>query len=109
MKKKGRTPLGLARSRQTRSEINVQTPTGLQNMEMLINLGYDEIILLRSINYFFENEHNMYRDRMYELVFDLVIQVLDKIADETVAITEEEVLEYITKKEHPALAMDPMF
>jgi len=34
---------------------------------------------------------------------------LDKIADETVANTEEEVVEFLTKKEHPALAMDPMF
>jgi acetyl-CoA synthase len=33
----------------------------------------------------------------------------DKIADETVAITEEEVLEYISKKNHPALAMPPLF
>jgi acetyl-CoA synthase len=33
----------------------------------------------------------------------------DKIADETVAITEEEVLEYITTKNHPALALPPMF
>jgi len=31
------------------------------------------------------------------------------IADETVAVTEEEVLEYITKKKHPALSMPPMF
>jgi acetyl-CoA synthase len=30
------------------------------------------------------------------------------IADETVAVTEEEVLEYITKKNHPALAMPPL-
>lgn len=55
-------------------------------MEMLINLGYDEIILLRSINYFFENEHHMYRDRAYELVFDLVVQVIDKIADGTIPL-----------------------
>jgi len=34
---------------------------------------------------------------------------LDKIADETVATTEEEVLAYITAKSHPALAMEPMF
>ncbi|MFC2157108.1 acetyl-CoA decarbonylase/synthase complex subunit alpha/beta [Acidobacteriota bacterium] len=33
----------------------------------------------------------------------------DKIADETVAVTEEEVLEYISKKEHPAISMPPMF
>ncbi len=33
----------------------------------------------------------------------------DLIADETVAITEEEVLDYITKKNHPALSMPPLF
>jgi len=34
---------------------------------------------------------------------------IHKIADETVAITEEEVLEFISKKNHPALAMPPIF
>jgi len=34
---------------------------------------------------------------------------VDMIADETVAVTEEEVLEYITKKNHPALSMPPLF
>ena len=34
---------------------------------------------------------------------------IDKVADESVGTTEEEVLEFITGKEHPALAMDPMF
>jgi acetyl-CoA synthase len=34
---------------------------------------------------------------------------LDKIADETIAETEEQVLEFITKAGHPALEMDPMF
>jgi acetyl-CoA synthase len=34
---------------------------------------------------------------------------VEMIADETVAITEEEVLEYITKKKHPALSMPPIF
>jgi acetyl-CoA synthase len=34
---------------------------------------------------------------------------LGMIADETVAITEEEVLEYISKKNHPALSMPPLF
>jgi len=69
------------RSRQTKSEINVQTPTGLQNMEMLMNLDYDEIVLLRSINHYFENEHMMYRSQREDLLFDLVNQVLDKVAD----------------------------
>jgi len=34
---------------------------------------------------------------------------IDMIADETVAETEEEVLEYISKKNHPALSMDSLF
>jgi acetyl-CoA synthase len=34
---------------------------------------------------------------------------LDKVADETSAETEEEVLEFVTKAGHPALEMDPMF
>ncbi len=34
---------------------------------------------------------------------------LDKIADETTAITEEEVQEYVSQKHHPALAMPPLF
>jgi acetyl-CoA synthase len=33
----------------------------------------------------------------------------EMIADETVATTEEEVLDYITKKNHPALSMPPLF
>jgi len=37
-----------------------------------------------------------------------VADLLDKIADETVATTEEEVLKYITEKGHPAISMDPM-
>jgi len=34
---------------------------------------------------------------------------LDKVADETAANTEEEVLAYITEKNHPVLQMEPMF
>jgi len=34
---------------------------------------------------------------------------LSKIADETIAQTEEEVLEYMQKVNHPALALEPMF
>ena len=34
---------------------------------------------------------------------------LDKIADESNAITEEEVLEFITKNGHPVTALEPMF
>jgi acetyl-CoA synthase len=35
--------------------------------------------------------------------------LLAKIADETTATTEEEVLEFITKNEHPVTALQPMF
>jgi acetyl-CoA synthase len=34
---------------------------------------------------------------------------VEKIADETVATTEEEVAAYLAKVEHPVLALDPMF
>ncbi len=33
----------------------------------------------------------------------------EMIADETVAVTEEEVLAYITQKNHPVLSLSPMF
>jgi len=36
-------------------------------------------------------------------------EFLAKIADETSATTEEEVLEFITKNEHPVTALEPMF
>ena len=36
-------------------------------------------------------------------------QFLSKIADESTATTEEEVLEFITKAEHPVVALQPMF
>ena len=38
-----------------------------------------------------------------------VPDLLDKIADETVATTEEEVLAYITEKKHPVLEMESLF
>jgi acetyl-CoA synthase len=34
---------------------------------------------------------------------------VDKIADETVATTSEELLEYLAKVGHPAVAMEMMF
>ena len=34
---------------------------------------------------------------------------INKIADETIAQTEEEVLEHLQKVDHPVLKMDPMF
>jgi acetyl-CoA synthase len=36
-------------------------------------------------------------------------EFLSKIADESAAVAEEEVAEYLAKVQHPALAMDPMF
>lgn len=51
---------------------------------------------------------NVIVDRAGELGLDGV-EFLAKIADETNATTEEEVLEFITKAGHPAIAMDPMF
>ncbi len=36
-------------------------------------------------------------------------EFLDKIADETTATTEEQVLEFITKANHPITALEPMF
>ena len=38
-----------------------------------------------------------------------VPDLLDKIADETVATTVEELLPFLEEKEHPALTMDPLF
>jgi acetyl-CoA synthase len=37
-----------------------------------------------------------------------VPDLLDKIADETVATTEEEVIAYCTEKGHPAMTMEPI-
>ncbi|HUT97328.1 MAG TPA: acetyl-CoA decarbonylase/synthase complex subunit alpha/beta, partial [Dehalococcoidales bacterium] len=37
-----------------------------------------------------------------------VLDLLDKIADETVGVTEEEVLPFLQEKGHPALTMDPI-
>jgi len=38
-----------------------------------------------------------------------LVGFVDKIADETVATTSEELLEYLAKAEHPAMAMEMMF
>jgi acetyl-CoA synthase len=35
--------------------------------------------------------------------------LIDKIADERVAISVEQLLPYLEEKEHPALTMPPMF
>lgn len=81
--KRRKSPRGLAQSRKTRSEINVQTPTGLQNMEMLINLNYGEITLMRGIERYFDNEYRMDRRQADDVMFDLTEQVFLKIADGT--------------------------
>lgn len=80
MKKRSQSPMGRMRSRQTKSELNAQTPMGLQNADLLLNLDYDEIILLKSINYYFENEHHLWGRHKEDLLFDLVNQVLEKTA-----------------------------
>jgi acetyl-CoA synthase len=51
---------------------------------------------------------NEFAKRAEELGFDGE-EFLNKVADETNATTEEEVLEFITKHEHPAIALEPMF
>jgi acetyl-CoA synthase len=49
------------------------------------------------------------RDRLQKRAEEMgIIELIDMIADETVAETEEEVLAYITEKGHPALTMDPI-
>ena len=37
-----------------------------------------------------------------------VPDLLDKVADETVGVTEDTVLPFLQEKGHPALAMDPI-
>ncbi|GAI77499.1 unnamed protein product, partial [marine sediment metagenome] len=37
-----------------------------------------------------------------------VPDLLDKIADETIGVTEEEILPFLQEKGHPALTMDPI-
>jgi acetyl-CoA synthase len=34
--------------------------------------------------------------------------LIDRIADETVGVTEEEILPFLQEKKHPALEMDPL-
>ena len=37
-----------------------------------------------------------------------VPDLLERIADESVGTSEEEILPFLTEKEHPALSMDPI-
>ena len=49
------------------------------------------------------------RDRLVERGKEIgVPDLVDKIADETVAETSEQLLEYLQKVGHPALEMDPL-
>ncbi|HPP06813.1 MAG TPA: hypothetical protein PLW88_05540, partial [Syntrophorhabdaceae bacterium] len=49
------------------------------------------------------------RERIEKRAYELGVPgLLDMIADETVAKTEEEVLEYITNKGHPCLNLEPL-
>jgi acetyl-CoA synthase len=34
--------------------------------------------------------------------------LIDRIADETIGMSEEEILPFLTEKDHPALSMDPI-
>jgi acetyl-CoA synthase len=52
------------------------------------------------------------KDALAERIKDIGLipeEFLAKIADETSATTEEEVLEFITKNEHPVTTLEPMF
>jgi acetyl-CoA synthase len=52
------------------------------------------------------------KDALAERIKDIGLtpeEFLSKIADETTATTEEEVLEFITKNEHPVTTLEPMF
>jgi len=52
---------------------------------------------------------DLIRDRLVKRSTELgVSNLIDMIADETVGITEEEILPFLTEKGHPALGMDPI-
>jgi acetyl-CoA synthase len=47
------------------------------------------------------------KDRFNKLAGELGIpNLLDMVADETIGVTEEEILPFLTEKNHPALSMD---
>ncbi|MFC1841236.1 acetyl-CoA decarbonylase/synthase complex subunit alpha/beta, partial [Thermodesulfobacteriota bacterium] len=49
------------------------------------------------------------KDRIIKRGTELgVPDLIDRIADETVGITEDEILEFLKEKDHPALKMDPI-
>ena len=49
------------------------------------------------------------RERMVHRGEELgMADLIDRIADETVGVTEEEILPFLQEKDHPALKMDPI-
>ena len=49
------------------------------------------------------------RDRLVARSAEIGIpDLLDRIADETIGTTEEEILPFLTEKQHPALTMEPL-
>jgi acetyl-CoA synthase len=49
------------------------------------------------------------RERLLKRGEELGIpDLIDRIADETVGVTEDEILPFLTEKNHPALSMDPI-
>jgi acetyl-CoA synthase len=48
-------------------------------------------------------------DRLKARAIELgVPDLIDMIADETIGTTEDEILPFLTEKDHPALKMDPI-
>jgi acetyl-CoA synthase len=48
------------------------------------------------------------KERLEKRGEELGVGIYDMIADETVGITEEEILPFLQEKGHPALSMDPL-
>ena len=49
------------------------------------------------------------KDRFNKRAEELGIpNLLEMVADETIGVTEEEILPFLTEKNHPALSMDPI-
>jgi acetyl-CoA synthase len=49
------------------------------------------------------------RDRLKRRSEEIgIADFIDMIADETIGVTEEEILPFLTEKNHPALSMDPI-
>ena len=49
------------------------------------------------------------KERFNKLAQEIGIpNLLEMVADETIGMTEEEILPFLTEKNHPALSMDPI-